>query len=160
MCGFSVRAVRDGATLFLGLAFESAMPKSWQQKLNSPHTAHVDVLTKSFAGLTPGARLYISHPLEFKQRIETLPEGSFMAVEALRAELARKHGADGACPLSSGIFVRIVAEAAFEELANGKPLNEITPFWRVVKADSKLAKKLACGTAFIEAMQAAEGIEP
>jgi hypothetical protein len=47
------------------------------------------------------------------------------------------------------IFVRIVAEAALDEMKEGKPVSKITPFWRVVDPESPAAQKLSCGTKFI-----------
>jgi hypothetical protein len=52
--------------------------------------------------------------------------------------------------------LRISAEAALEELAEGKSLNEVAPFWRVIAPDSKLAKKLTVGPEWLAAQRAAE----
>ena len=61
----------------------------------------------------------------------------------MRAALARKYDADVACPLLTGIFVRIAAEAAEEEAAAGK--TRITPYWRVLKDDGSLNPKFPGG---------------
>lgn len=130
--------------------------KTWQQKLNGGKPPHVEVLDKPFGGALPGARMLVSSPREVDDYIRTLPAGTKGAVTDLRAALATKHDAQIACPLSTGIFVRIAAEAALEELAQGKPESEVAPFWRVVDPKSPLAKKLSCGAGFIEAKRAAE----
>ena len=57
--------------------------------------------------------------------------------------LAEGHAADTACPLVTGIFVRIAAEAAEEDAAAGK--TKITPYWRVVKDDGSLNPKFPGG---------------
>jgi hypothetical protein len=62
------------------------------------------------------------------------------------------------CPLTAGIFLRIVAEKAWEEYCNGKPAAFITPFWRVIGSRAPISKKLSFGTGFIQEMRAAEGI--
>lgn len=67
----------------------------------------------------------------------------------LRAALADEHGADATCPVSTAIFLRIVAEAALERIGEGAPVAEVTPFWRVVAPGSKLAAKLSCGNEFL-----------
>ena len=36
-----------------------------------------------------------------------------------------------------------------EKLQNGKPVGEITPFWRVIEPKSVLAKKLTFGQEFL-----------
>jgi hypothetical protein len=75
-----------------------------------------------------------------------------------REDLAIAHRADFTCPLTAGIFLRIAAELAWEQHQHGKPLAKITPFWRVVDLKSPLAKKLACGVAFIAKQRQREGI--
>jgi len=45
--------------------------------------------------------------------------------------------------------LRIVAEANYEKLQQGKRIEEITPFWRAIEPNSVLAKKLTCGQDFI-----------
>ena len=47
------------------------------------------------------------------------------------------------CPLMTGIFLRIVAEAAEEDRLLGKC--DITPYWRIVGEDGKLNAKFPGG---------------
>jgi len=49
------------------------------------------------------------------------------------------------CPLTTGIFVRIVAEAAEEERRDGK--KQVTPYWRVIRDDGSLNEKFPGGVA-------------
>jgi hypothetical protein len=49
------------------------------------------------------------------------------------------------CPVTTAIYLRVVAEVALDDLGTGKPLDQVVPFWRVVTPDSKVAKKLSCG---------------
>ena len=132
------------------------MAKTWRQKLAGAGPAHVEVLDKACWGLPIGARLFIATPVMIQERLEAIPCGQTQAVEALRAELATTHGADGTCPLTTGIFLRIVAEVALEELAEGADIAEVAPFWRVIDPKSPLAKKLSCGPDWIRAQRAAE----
>jgi len=53
-------------------------------------------------------------------------------------------------------ILRISAEAALEELAEGKSLDEVAPFWRVIDPDSKLAIRLTVGPEWVAAQRAAE----
>jgi hypothetical protein len=77
----------------------------------------------------------------------------------MRDALAKRHTADATCPVSTAIFLRVLAEAAFESLQAGAPLDAITPFWRVVDPGSPLARKLACGDDFLRAQREREGVE-
>lgn len=133
-----------------------AKRKTWKEKLAGGEAPHVEVLEKPFGGALPGARMLVSQPAEVDAHIRALPPGTKATVADLRVALARRHGADLACPLSTGIFVRIAAEAALEDLAQGKNESEVTPFWRVVDPKSPLAKKLSCGAAFVEERRASE----
>ncbi len=131
--------------------------KSWADKLNKhDKPASVTVLKKPFAGFPPGASLLISTPLEVKTYIDSIPKGETRTVRELRETLAGGYEADGACPLTTGIFCRIVAEEALEAYAAGLPLEAVTPFWRIVQPDSRLAGKISCGPGFINERRAEE----
>jgi hypothetical protein len=54
--------------------------------------------------------------------------------------------------------VRIVAEAAYEAYQKGTPLEQITPFRRVMDEKSPAAKKLTFGKQFLEERRRAEGL--
>jgi alkylated DNA nucleotide flippase Atl1 len=69
--------------------------------------------------------------------------------------LARASQADVACPITTGIFVRIAAETAAEDARNGKV--RITPYWRVIRDDGKLLEKLPGGPSAQAEHLAAEG---
>ena len=73
----------------------------------------------------------------------------------LREELARRSKVDVACPLCTGIFVRIVAEVAAEERRAGK--KTVTPYWRVISGEGKLHVKFPGGLATQRRMLAQEG---
>ena len=77
-------------------------------------------------------------------------------VAKMRKLLAEVYQADATCPVTTGIFLRIVSEAAYEEYLEGK--QDITPFWRVVEPESTLAKKLMATSAFIVTMREQEGL--
>jgi alkylated DNA nucleotide flippase Atl1 len=77
--------------------------------------------------------------------IRKVPRGKVVTLIELREKLARAAGADVTCPLVSGIFVRIVAEAAEEDARAGR--SRVTPYWRVVRDDGRLFEKLPGGPA-------------
>lgn len=132
-----------------------ARRKTWREKLATGEP-HVTRLEKPFAGLPAGTRLLISSPQEVQAYVRAIPRGETRSILTLRAELAARHGADAACPTSTSIFLRIVAEAALEEMAEGRGPAEVAPFWRVVDPRSSLARKLPCDPQLIETLRAAE----
>ena len=68
--------------------------------------------------------------------MKKIPKGSVVTQGSLRDELAKAAGADATCPLTTGIFLRLVAEASEEEAAAGK--SRVAPWWRVVRDDGRL----------------------
>ena len=68
----------------------------------------------------------------------------------LRRDLALGAKTDKTCPVTSAIFVRVVAERSLELTAEGK--RQLAPFWKVIDPKSSLAKKLSCGVDFIGQM--------
>lgn len=132
------------------------MPKTWAEKMNAPEP-HIEVTTKAFAGIAPGTRMLISSPLELAAWLtQNVPYGHSIAVSELRAGLAKARGAEATCPLTTSIFLRIAAEAAWDELAAGARLSDVTPFWRAVDPTSELARKLRCGPEWIARQRAME----
>lgn len=84
-------------------------------------------------------------PRDVDAAIRGIRKGSVATVSRLREELAARYSTETACPLLTGMFVRIAAEAAEEEAAAGK--TRITPYWRVVKDDGSLNPKFPGGAA-------------
>lgn len=134
----------------------SSKKKSWAEKLLTGKP-HISILEKPFSGLPIGCKLLISSPLEIHQYIQTqIPAGSTLSPALLRENLARLHQADATCPVSTGIFLRIVAENACDELEQGQSIHQVCPFWRVVAPDSTTAKKLRVDSKWLEAVRASE----
>jgi hypothetical protein len=135
------------------------MPKpkpTWNDKLRCSKASEVKRLDKAFAGMAEGCRMLIASPAIIDEYVQAIPEGSAIPVKAMRDDLADCHKAEHTCPVTTGIFLRIVAEAAWERHLMGAPINMITPFWRVIEPDSPLAAKLACGPDFIRQQRVAE----
>ena len=103
-----------------------------------------------------GGTLLLPSPHDVDDAIRTVRKGSVTSVSKLRRDLAAKYATDAACPLVTGIFVRIAAEAAEEAAAAGK--TRITPYWRVVKDDGSLYPKFPGGVERQAERLRAEGI--
>jgi alkylated DNA nucleotide flippase Atl1 len=87
--------------------------------------------------------MLVPSPREVEACIRAVPEGEITTVARIRDVLARKHAVQVACPLTTGIFVRLAAEAAGEDERDGRLA--ITPYWRVVKDDGSLYDKFPGG---------------
>lgn len=132
------------------------MKKSWRQKMDESGEPRLDTVPKAFAGMLAGGTMLISTPRDVAARIAAIPFGQTMTVPEFRAFLAAAHGADGCCPTSTSIFIRVAAEAAIEDMSAGRASAEVTPFWRVVDPDGPIAKRLSCDSAFIATLRALE----
>lgn len=53
------------------------------------------------------------------------------------------------CPVTTAIYLRVVAEVGLRDLEEGKPMEAVVPFWRVVTPDTPVAKKLSCGPDYV-----------
>jgi hypothetical protein len=123
--------------------------KTWQEKLTAHDQHQVKKADKDFAGIKAGQLMLIPSPLLVDDYIRQIPRGCSVTMETLRRDLALEYGAEVTCPLTTGMFVRIVAEAAYEAFENGTPVEQITPFWRVIDDTSPMARKLSFGTDFL-----------
>lgn len=103
----------------------------------------------------PGATMVISTPAEIDDVVRKIPKGKLATMTMLRAELSRRNGTDIACPITSGIFLGIVAKAAAEMEEMGA--KRVTPWWRVLKSDGTLNEKMPGGIAGHRRRLEAEG---
>ena len=106
-----------------------------------PH--HV-VLEKDFAGVKSGSRLHISSPQEIANELRKIPTGQTVSLQQFRKSIARTQTCDATCPVSTSLFLRIVAEYSWEEHIERKvALTDVPPFWRVIEPGTPLSKKLS-----------------
>ncbi|MBI1749244.1 MAG: MGMT family protein [Acidobacteria bacterium] len=123
--------------------FTSRTP--WREKLEKPKVKLPKIVRvppqwrKQYGTGT----MVIARPLDVDALIRTVRKGKLVTQTQLRERLARKYRVDHACPLTTGIFVRIIAEVAEEDRRAGK--SRVTPYWRVVRDDGSLNEKLPGG---------------
>lgn len=115
---------------------------SWRSKLEKPQEAKVVAIPPKMTRFGSGQML-IPTPKLVDDLVRKIPKGKLATVSELRRKLAREFKADVTCPLTTGIFLRIAAEAAEEDRAQGQ--KRITPYWRVVKDDGALNPKFPGG---------------
>lgn len=88
--------------------------------------------------------------------MQAVPQGKVMTVNQIRVHLAQRHNATMACPIVTGIYARIVAGAAGEDLAAGK--KRVVPFCRTVKSKGDLNPKYPGGVEEQQRLLEAEGV--
>ncbi len=114
---------------------------SWHQKLQK--AAEIVDVPPSWIRRYGTGKMLIPRPLDLDALVRKVPKGKLVTQDQLREKLARDYNVCATCPLTSGLFIRIVAEAAEEDIRAGK--TDITPYWRVVKPNGSLNEKFPGG---------------
>lgn len=109
---------------------------SWREKLQKVQNAKVVAIPPRMRKRLGEGTMLIPAPLEIENIVRQTPRGKLVTSRMIRERLAREHGAGTTCPLVTGIFLRITAEAAEEERRSGRV--DFTPYWRVVREDGSL----------------------
>ena len=133
--------------------------KTWIEKRDCDKSFKIKTIDKDFADIPEGSKMFIATPQIIDAYVKHIPFGKSTELSTMRNDLAIEHQADKTCPVTTGIFLRIISEASSEELKAGKDIGDVTPFWRIVNPKSKLAEKLECGIDFIKKQRELEGIE-
>jgi hypothetical protein len=130
--------------------------KSWREKLADDKGFPKVSLVSGKASLRAGEGwMVIAAPREVDALMKLVPRGKVVTINDLRAALARKHKADFACPITTGIFAWIAANAAEESSAAGA--KRITPYWRTLKLGGELNPKYPGGVEATARRLRAEG---
>ena len=139
-------------------SWKLAEGRTWRGKLESDHPNHgkiVPVPPRMQRRFGKG-RMLIPRPLDVEAAMRRARKGRLITQSQIRQIVAEAAGADCACPLTTGIFVRIVAEAAEEDRRAGK--RRVTPYWRTIRGDGKLNEKFPGGASAQAAKLRREGI--
>jgi len=94
-------------------------------------------------------------PLEVDQIMSRVRKGRLITINEIRSILAARHGATIGCPMTTGIFAWIAANAAAEAEDQGR--KRITPYWRTLKAGGELNPKYPGGIQNLKKRLEAEG---
>lgn len=113
--------------------------KSSREKLETSHG-----LPKVVDDPRGRGKMLVPKPLDVDALIRKIRKGKLVTVSQIMKRLAKDFHADIACPMTTGIFIRIAAETAEEDLSKGK--KQITPYWRALKLNGSLNEKFPGGT--------------
>ena len=126
------------------------------ERLNKAKSPKVVILEKDFAGIRAGSSMFVATPKIVDEFINKMPYGRFITMPELRADLAIEYDCDATCPVSTAIFLRVVAEAALEHLEQGATPADLTPFWLVVAPGDKISARLPIDQKWLEARRQEE----
>jgi alkylated DNA nucleotide flippase Atl1 len=131
--------------------------KSWREKLaDSKDLPRVEVIPDRMKAKWGEGTLVIPAPIEVDELMRRVPKGRVTTINAIRKALAEKHHATIACPITTGIFAWIAANAA-DEVTALRPKARITPYWRTLKTGGVLNEKYPGGIANQKQRLNAEG---
>ena len=130
--------------------------KSWCEKLaDDKDLPKIGEAAGKYSQPWGVGRFVIPAPREVDALMKQVPKGRVVTINELRAALAKQHGTDFACPLTTGIFSWIAAHAAAEAEVEGA--KRITPFWRTLKSGGEINPKYPGGVAGVARRLRAEG---
>jgi alkylated DNA nucleotide flippase Atl1 len=117
---------------------------TWVEKLNdSKGLPKVEKITDKMSKRWGTGTVVIPAPIEVDEIMRKVPVGKLITINDIRAALAKKHKATIGCPMTTGIFAWIAANAAEERKQNGD--KDITPYWRTLKTGGVLNEKYPGG---------------
>ena len=118
--------------------------RTWVEKLNdSKGLPKVEKITDKMSKRWGTGTVVIPAPVEVDEIMRKVPAGKLVTINDIRATLARKHKATIGCPMTTGIFAWIAANAAEEQRQEGE--KEITPYWRTLKTGGVINPKYPGG---------------
>src|SRR4029453_18355333 len=133
-----------------------AKAKTWREKLADskglPKTGRIEGKMTTRWGT---GTMVIPAPLEVDGIMKAVPKGKMITINEIRTKLAARHKVNVCCPITTGIFAWIAANAAEEEASKGE--KRITPCWRTLKSGGILNEKYPGGAPGLKKRLIAEG---
>lgn len=130
--------------------------KSWREKLaDSKGLPKIGRVMGNMTKRWGTGTMVIPAPKEVDEIMRMVPKGKLITINEIRAALAKKHGANIGCPITTGIFAWIAAHAADEAAAEGA--KKITPYWRTLKSGGQLNEKYPGGLPALKRRLQTEG---
>lgn len=130
--------------------------KTWAEKLrDNKGLPKVGTIEGKLSTRWGAGTFVVPAPLEVKELMDKVPKGKLTSINELREALARKHGTTITCPITTGIFAWIAANAADEAAQAGA--KRITPYWRTLKNGGELNAKYPGGIDALKRKLESEG---
>lgn len=109
-----------------------------KKKKKNEYQPKIKVLEVNFADMKVGQKMAIGTPEMILELTKKIPKSERWTMKDLRHALAKKLKADVACPVTTSMFFRM----AIEDVVADGIKKRTPPFWRAVKINSPLFKRL------------------
>jgi len=130
--------------------------KSWVEKLaDDKGLPRIEEITDKMSKRWGAGTVVIPAPIEVDALMKKVPKGKLITINEIRLALAKKHTATIGCPITTGIFAWIAANAAEELRKKGK--TDTTPYWRTLKSNGEINPKYPGGVDRQKRLLEAEG---
>lgn len=118
--------------------------KTWKEKLgDSKNLPKVEKIPHRMQKRVGKGTMAIPAPKEVDNIMKKVPGGKIITINRIREKIAKKHKATIGCPITTGIFSWIAANAAEEDIKAGN--KKFTPFWRTLKEGGVINEKYPGG---------------
>ena len=129
---------------------------TWREKLvDSKDLPRVEYFDEKKGKNWAAGTYVLPAPVEVDAIMREVPEGKLITINEIRAVLAKRHKVDFGCPITTGIFSWIAANAADEAEKEGA--KRVTPYWRTLKTGGILNEKYPGGLENLRKRLEAEG---
>ncbi|MGB3502949.1 MAG: hypothetical protein WBA44_15105 [Mesorhizobium sp.] len=115
---------------------------------------------RTVGDMVEGQIMLVPTARQVDEAIRRIPAGRSLNVRELRLAMAASQGAEVSCPVYTGYHLRTVAEVAAEDLRSGAAPSEVTPFWRVLDANTPTTKKIGAAGRIVADQRSREGLGP
>ncbi len=132
--------------------------KSWKEKLSDDKgLPRIEQITDKLSPRWGTGTVVIPAPKEVDEFMKKVPRGNVTTINEIREALAKRHHATIGCPITTGIFAWIAANAAAEDAASGAAI--ITPYWRTLKSGGVVNEKYPGGGEAQKKILESEGLK-
>jgi len=132
------------------------LKKTWREKLeDSKGLPKVGKIEGKMSQRWGSGTMVIPAPREVDEIMRQVPRGKIITINEIRAILASRHHVTIGCPITTGIFAWIAANAAEE--ATTRSGARVTPYWRTLRSGGELNPKYPGGISGIRKKLETEG---
>ncbi len=134
------------------------MAKTWTEKFNQSKKVITKTIDRNFADVKIGETLVLPTTQIIDDYLRAIPEGKQKTINEFRTETAKKFNVNKTCPVMTNMNLKIVAELSVENIESHHSIETVSPFWRLIKPNDPITKKLSFTNELINELRQNEGL--